>query len=229
MEKPWKVIVAFVGVFIAGSIFGGLLAVRFSNRERALTAQLVQMPPQAIAPVTSPTANATAADTPPTPPTITATAKPAGQPTPAAAQVQPPQWPMPPGMASQTPQIMRRYVERLDLTAEQKERVNPLIQRAASDLRRQQQNNFRETGVIIQHLQEDISKELTPVQRKRLEEMAERQREMLEKRIQEDQKKQQAERERARAQPGQKPAARPAGAVPKDGKTPAKKPVDDGQ
>jgi phage baseplate assembly protein W len=50
-----------------------------------------------------------------------------------------------------------------------------------------------------------------PVTTSRLEEMAERQREMLEKRIQEDQKKQQAERERARAQPGQKPAARPAG------------------
>eukprot|EP01035_Chromulina_nebulosa_P010912 gene10912-14621_t len=166
MEKPWKVIVAFVGVFIAGSVFGGLLALRFSQRERALTAHLVQTPPPAVAPVTTAAGNATTAVTQPTPPTITATSKPAGQPTPAAAQVQPPQLPMPPGMASQTPQIMRRYVERLDLTAEQKERVNPLIQRAAADLRRQQQNNFRETGVIIQHLQEDISKELTPVQRK---------------------------------------------------------------
>jgi len=29
MDKPWKVIWAFIGVFVAGSLFGGLLALRF--------------------------------------------------------------------------------------------------------------------------------------------------------------------------------------------------------
>jgi Spy/CpxP family protein refolding chaperone len=32
MSKPWKVILAFVSVFLAGAIFGGLLLMRFSPR-----------------------------------------------------------------------------------------------------------------------------------------------------------------------------------------------------
>ena len=32
MEKPWKVILAFVGVFVAGAIFGGLLALRIARQ-----------------------------------------------------------------------------------------------------------------------------------------------------------------------------------------------------
>jgi hypothetical protein len=112
---------------------------------------------------------------------------------------------------------MRRYVERLDLTAEQKDKVNPLLMRAAADIRRQQQTNFRETAIIIQHLQEDLAKELTPAQRVRLDEMTEQQRQIIEQR-----ERQQAEK--PRNQPGQKPML-------KDGVKPKKttgKPVDDG-
>lgn len=206
MEKPWKVIVAFVGVFIAGSIFGGLLALRFDQRVRGSTAQMPPPPVQlAPASASSSVPNLTAA--PPRP----------AQPT--------PQIPLPPGMAAQMPQIMRRYVERLDLTAEQKERVNPLIIRASSDLRRQQQTNLRETGVIIQHLQEDIAKELTPVQRKRLEELAERQRQLIEKRMIQEQFKQQQDKEKPKAGKPPAPAAKEAPV----GRPAAKKPVDDGQ
>jgi hypothetical protein len=209
MEKPWKVIVAFVGVFIAGSVFGGLLALRLNQRD--------------LAPRFSPAA-------------VTLRSGPApahGQPALAPAQPQAnpqvprltaavPQLQLPPGMAVQAPQLMRRYVERLGLTAEQKERINPLIQRAAADLRRQQQTNFRETGIIFQHLQEDLGKELTPAQRGRLDEMAEHQRQIIEQRERQQAEKQRAEKQRA--QPGQKPAV-------KDGGKPRKaggKPVDDG-
>lgn len=34
MDKPWKVIAAFVGVFAFGSIFGGLLALRFFDHDQ---------------------------------------------------------------------------------------------------------------------------------------------------------------------------------------------------
>ena len=34
MEKPWKVIVAFVGVFVAGGIFGAALALRWAGPPR---------------------------------------------------------------------------------------------------------------------------------------------------------------------------------------------------
>ena len=204
MEKPWKVIVAFVGVFIAGSVFGGLLALRLNQRDlapRFSPAALTSRPGPAPAPGQPPLAPGQPQANPQVP-RLTAAL---------------PQMQLPPGMAVQAPQLMRRYVDRLDLTAEQKERINPLIQRAAADLRRQQQTNFRETGIILQHLQEDLGKELTSAQRGRLDEMAERQRQIIEQR-----ERQQAEKQRA--QQGQKPAV-------KDGGKPRKaggKPVDDG-
>lgn len=204
MEQPWKVIVAFVGVFIAGSIFGGLLALRLDNRDLAPRFPPVAMTPR---PASTPSAGQ-----PPLSP-----AQPQANPQLPRLTAAVPQMQLPPGMAVQAPQLMRRYVDRLDLTTEQKERINPLIQRAAADLRRQQQTNFRETGIIIQHLQEDLGKELTPAQRGRLDEMAEHQRQIIEQR-----ERQQAEKQRA--QQGQKPAL-------KDGVKPKKaggKPVDDG-
>ncbi len=39
MEKPWKVISAFIGVFIAGAIFGGFFTMRASSGRR------IQAPP----------------------------------------------------------------------------------------------------------------------------------------------------------------------------------------
>ena len=163
MEKPWKVIVAFVGVFIAGSIFGGLLALRLNQRDLA-----PRFAPAALTPRPGP---APAPGQPPLAP-----GQPQANPQVPRLTAALPQMQLPPGMAVQAPQLMRRYVERLGLSAEQKERINPLIQRAAADLRRQQQTNFRETGIILQHLQEDLGKELTAAQRGRLDEMAERQR-----------------------------------------------------
>lgn len=213
MEKPWKVIVAFVGVFIAGSIFGGLLALRLSKRD---------LPPRfAQVPVNQPQFLPPPQGQPQTPP-----AQSQPQPQGPRPNALPPQPLFPPNMAVQAPQLMRRYVDRLDLTPEQRERVNPLIVRAANDLRRQQQTNLRETGIIIQHLQEDISKELTPAQRGLLEEMAERQRKLIEQRErqQQEQARQQQLEKQEKRQQGQKPPL-------KDGvkpKLPSGKPPEDG-
>ena len=209
MEKPWKVIMAFVGVFMAGSVFGGLLALR-------LNPETVE-PRIASAPSTQP------------PAPVPAASQPVVQPPQAKAQPPQPgigsrqnapvaQLPLPPGMAVQAPQLMRRYVDKLDLTAEQKVRVDPLIVRAANDLRRQQQTNLRETGIIIQHLQEDLAKELTAAQRGRLEEMTERQLRIIEQRERQQQEKQRAaQAQKAPAKEGNKP------------KVQAGKPVDEGK
>ena len=32
MDKPWKVIVAFIGVFIAGAVFGGVFSLRSAGK-----------------------------------------------------------------------------------------------------------------------------------------------------------------------------------------------------
>ncbi len=53
MEKPWKVILAFVGVFIAGAVFGGFFALRIGHQmvpragKRVVPPQ-VPMVPQAV-------------------------------------------------------------------------------------------------------------------------------------------------------------------------------------
>jgi hypothetical protein len=232
MEKPWKVVVAFVGVFIAGSIFGGLLALRLNKRDllpRPSPVTVSQPAPQStVPPAQSPAPALATPQTTPTPPTVTAV-----QPTPPTITARPnqaqpvAQIQLPTGMAVQAPHLMRRYVDKLDLTAEQKERIHPLIVRATNDLRRQQQTNLRETGIIIQHLQEDIAKELSPAQRGRIEEMAEKQRQIIEQREHQQQEllRQQQEKqlEKQRSQAGQKP--------PRDGakpKLPSGKPADDG-
>jgi len=149
MEKVWKVVLAFVGVFIAGAVFGGFLSLGISRRmmQDHLAAQ------------------------PALTPKITATPPP-----------QPPPEKRHPGQGPQlmgAPQLMRIYVNRLDLTAEQKERLRPIIQRAAEDYRRQQVNHLRETGFILQRLQQDIKKELTPEQQAKLEQLEQKQRETL--------------------------------------------------
>lgn len=234
MESPWKVITAFVGVFVAGSVFGGLLTLRVI-RQREVQTRMVQFVPApemtpntpassatvaASAGVTSPTAV-----TPSSPSGPVATGAPAAAPTvtpppvrPAVAQIQA----LPASMVGQAPGLMRRHVEKLDLTPEQKERVLLLITRAGKDLTRQQQTNFRETGVILQHLQEDVSRELTPIQRTRLDEMIERQRLAVEQRQREEQeayKKFQADKAERRAQkqaPKDNPI-KPKGKPPEDG------------
>lgn len=147
MDKPWKVIFAFVGVFIAGAVFGAFFSLRSGGRLPQMQGAAFRGkgPGMQVAP---PQQN---------------------QPRPLLGSMQP----------IQAAQIMRRYAERLDLTPEQKDRIHPLIQRATEDIRRQQQNNLRENGIIVQRLQQDIAKELTVEQRIRLEKMEQRQREIM--------------------------------------------------
>jgi hypothetical protein len=161
MDQPWKVITAFVGVFVAGAVFGGFFAIGMGPK-------LLPSTPAPIAPVA---------------PTVTTTVTPAPTPTqapkqaPSVARIPPLQ--VPPAL--QNPQMLRRYAERLDLTSEQKENITPRIQRATEDFRRLWVGYVRETSIIVQRLQEDIRKELTPDQIAKLDLWEQRQKELLEK------------------------------------------------
>jgi Spy/CpxP family protein refolding chaperone len=126
MQTPWKVLAAFMGVFVAGSIFGGFFALRV-DRERG--PQRRTEPQQPVGPLTL--------------------------------------------------RLMRNFAERLDLTAEQKEKLRPVMERAGEDIRRVQQSQFREMGVLVDRLQQDISQVLTPEQKVKLEAMKQQQRERM--------------------------------------------------
>jgi hypothetical protein len=183
MDKPWKVIAAFIGVFIAGAVFGGFFALGFGAHLSAspASATTVTTAP-ASEPVTAPAAATTsvpAEQKAAAAPTVTASTAPAATPAPKAQPPRPPLLQVP--FTWQEPQLMRRYADRLDLTAEQKNKINPVIQRALEDYRRLQQNQFRETSIIVQRMQADIRKELTPDQITELDKMEQRQREIMEK------------------------------------------------
>ena len=123
MNKTWKVVLAFTAVFLAGAIFGGLLAMRAGPRwlqRRGAPAQPA-MPPA----------------------------------------------------------VLRHMAERLELTNEQKEKIRPLVDRAEDEIRQLRQISIKQTGLILRRLQQMLAVELTPEQRKKLEKMQERQRELM--------------------------------------------------
>ena len=154
MDKPWKVVFAFLGVFVAGAVFGGLLALRV---DRIVSQRRLQEQAAAGA-VRAP-----------------------GQSLPPQAQQRPPP-PLPVPQAVQSAQLMRRVTNQLNLTPAQRALVTPLIQRAVQDFWRQQQNYSRENAFLLQRLKQDIAKELTPEQQNRLDQLWQRQLEGFRKR-----------------------------------------------
>ena len=152
MDRPWKVILAFVGVFVAGAVFGGLLALRLARQ--------VSVPPP-VAAVVAPAV---------TPPTSPAARPPAVD----------PKLPMP--QAVQSAQLMRRVTNQIGLAKAQRERVAPIIDRAVQDFWHQQQNYNRENGFLLQRLKQDIGKELTPEQQTKLDDLWLKQLEIFRKR-----------------------------------------------
>jgi hypothetical protein len=152
MEKPWKVILAFIGVFVAGATFGGLLALRLAR-------QLASQPARWAGPgMTPPPAGAPGLRSP------------GGPPNP----------PMP--QAVQSAQLMRRVTSQIGLTKPQRERVMPIIERAVQDFWRQHQGYNRENGFLLQRLKQDIGRELTPEQQVKLDELWGRHLEIFRKR-----------------------------------------------
>lgn len=142
MDKPWKVIFAFVGIFVAGAVAGG-----FFGHRRAVKQLFANMPaPVVIAPTPMPVSmtNAPKATTPaprPLPPT----------------QIQ--------------PAVMRQLTQRLNLTNDQKKKVAPVVARANEDLQRLRRENLQDTTRVVDQMYTDVMAVLTPEQREQLEDM----------------------------------------------------------
>jgi len=84
-----------------------------------------------------------------------------------------------PALPAPPPAVLRHMAERLELTNEQKEKIRPLVDRAEDEIRQLRQISIKETGLILRRLQQTLAVELTPEQRKKLEKMQERQRELM--------------------------------------------------
>src|SRR3954469_14360137 len=104
MGSPWKVILAFVGVFVAGAVFGGFFTARSAGRRWAeREARLANQPANPVA--TQPPA---------------AHNRPPNNPTRAFGQI--------------TPVMLQRLATQLKLTDDQKDKIKPIVTRAEEDM-----------------------------------------------------------------------------------------------
>jgi hypothetical protein len=164
METPWKVIVAFIGVFVAGAIFGGVFTLGAGKRFHAMepaapqVVQQQQTPPRQVAQQPTPT------DVQKTDRTKQVATKPP---------------PLTLGM-------MRELTKRLSPTSEQQKAFRPIVQRASEDIQRSQREHIAETSRVMDRMYEDISALLSPEQRILLEKIRQ---ELLEKSRQERMKR----------------------------------------
>lgn len=141
MDRSWKVIFAFVAVFMAGAVFGGLFTLRASGKR-------LSGPSFAggKARVEKRSAGAPAAGSP------------AG------------------GIA---PAMMRQFTHRLNLTPEQRDKVGPILGRAADDWQRLRRENVESTNRVNERMYADVAAVLTPEQRVELETMRRQMRERI--------------------------------------------------
>lgn len=154
MEKPGKVIAAFIGVFIAGAVFGGFFSLRSSVR-RAQTlpppGRLAQLPvnEQPKAQVAGPQLSL--------------------------------QGPQHTRSNPITPQLMQQFTKSLGLTPEQREKIHPIVGRAGEDYQRLREEDVRrrqeylaDVARVTERMYADVSNVLTPEQRAELQIMRQR-------------------------------------------------------
>jgi Spy/CpxP family protein refolding chaperone len=84
-----------------------------------------------------------------------------------------------PALPAIPPAVLRHMADRLELTNEQKEKIRPLVDGAEDEIRQLRQISIKETGLILRRLQQSLAVDLTPEQRKKLEKMQDRQRELM--------------------------------------------------
>lgn len=192
MDVPWKVIFAFIGVFVAGAIFGGVFTIGVSARRvgtQPRSAQWADRGPGQSAPVGVPPA------------------------TPGGSTVAPVAAPRPNPI---TVQLMTQFTRRLSPTPEQRDELRKILGRAGEDLQRLRQENLADVTRVTERMYADISGVLTLEQRSELEKM----RRQFEERVQADRKKREEAAAAEKAEKAEKagktaPTARPPSSAPK--------------
>jgi len=200
MDKAWKVVLAFVGIFAAGGVTGGLIALRVASA-RASTAAAVETTPPA-------TPSATANNTQTSGVGNVTTTHPAGA-EPARAAAQAPE--------QLGPQLFRRFTNQLGLTQEQRQKIRPIEVRSIEEINRVRRDSVHSVQLLIDKTEDDIRAVLTSEQAAKFDVMVAAQHDRIEKFAVEFQKRQREQREKM-LQPNKAgnviavPAAVPAGA-----------------
>ena len=169
---------AFIGIFAAGGVTGGLIALRFLDPHSV---------PAAVVETTTPTPPVTAPNPAQTPPTNVATTPPA------AAETKRPALQAPEQLG---PQLFRRLTNQLGLTQEQRQKIRPIELRATEELNRLRRDSVHSTQVLIDKNEDEIRALLTPEQAAKFDTMVAAQRDRIAKFVLEQQKRQREQREK---------------------------------
>ncbi|HXQ80907.1 MAG TPA: hypothetical protein VN775_06330 [Opitutaceae bacterium] len=78
-----------------------------------------------------------------------------------------------------TPQLMRSFVNQLDLTMAQRARIMPIVRRTAGQLARDRREIQLTSALAIEKMQDEIAEVLTPGQRVKFEDLIRQQRARL--------------------------------------------------
>jgi hypothetical protein len=183
MDVPWKVIFAFLGVFVAGAVFGCVFTI-------GVTARRFNVPPRQPQWV-----DRAGGQLPP-----------AGQPPVVQAGSAPAPVALPP-MNPISVQLMTQFTRRLSPTPLQRDELRKILGRSGEDLQRLRQENLADVTRVTERMYADISGVLTLEQRSELEKM----RRQFEERVQADRKKRDEAAAAEKAEKGGKtaPVARP--------------------
>jgi len=77
------------------------------------------------------------------------------------------------------PQLIRSFINQLDLTDEQRGRIQPIVRRTVAQLARERREVQLNSALIIEKMQDEIAELLTPEQRMKFEDLMSRQRARL--------------------------------------------------
>jgi hypothetical protein len=114
------------------------------------------------------------------------------------------------------PQLMRRFVNQVQATPEDREKIRPLGNTAAEELRRLQRDTTHHTEMVLEQLEDQIAAVLTPAQRDHFNDMVQNWRSAFQKYNLEQQQRQAEARvlEQQRRQQASLPALAPARSAP---------------
>lgn len=139
-------------------------------------------------------------------PAPVAVVAPAGENPPAATPAVAQRLPAPLPPAQVQPALMRQFTQRLKLTAEQREKILPVVTHTTEELARLRRENLHETSRLTEAMYAEVAAALTPSQAIELEKMKRK----MQERVAEERKKRGGD---PAAEPGRKGERGPAGRV----------------
>ncbi|RRJ95028.1 hypothetical protein Ga0100231_012600 [Opitutaceae bacterium TAV4] len=77
--------------------------------------------------------------------------------------------------------MQRRQFDKLGLTPEQDAKIKPIVEAGTEELRRLRRESFERARAVIEQMEAQVAKELTPAQRQQLAELQKAQRERMQK------------------------------------------------